>query len=145
MEATVDSPISSSSSLPMAASAVARSILRAASSRGAAAASPGRFASQAKSVPPMFRASAKRSSLLSPLRLVRLFYQWSGTSKRVHFDRILEIHFWKETTFPCRRNVCEFLNGKTLIVYLLLFYIYLFSLLYLLRVFLLLSIKTKKK
>nr|VDD34928.1 unnamed protein product [Brassica oleracea] len=52
----------------MAASAVARSILRAASSRGAAAASPGRFASQAKSVPPMFRASAKRSSLLSPLR-----------------------------------------------------------------------------
>ncbi|CAN7076894.1 unnamed protein product, partial [Brassica oleracea var. botrytis] len=68
LEATVDSPISSSSSLPMAASAVARSILRAASSRGAAAASPGRFASQAKSVPPMFRASAKRSSLLSPLR-----------------------------------------------------------------------------
>ncbi|XP_048619628.1 protein NUCLEAR FUSION DEFECTIVE 6, mitochondrial isoform X1 [Brassica napus] len=52
----------------MAASAVARSILRAASSRGAAAGSTGRFASQAKSVPPMFRASAKRSSLLSPLR-----------------------------------------------------------------------------
>lgn len=112
LEATVDSPISSSSSLPMAASAVARSILRAASSRGAAAGSTGRFASQAKSVPPMFRASAKRSSLLSPLRLVRLFYQWSGTSKRVHFDRILEIHFWKETTFPCCRNVCEFFKWE---------------------------------
>ncbi|XP_056844859.1 protein NUCLEAR FUSION DEFECTIVE 6, mitochondrial [Raphanus sativus] len=49
----------------MASSAVvsgARSMLRAASSRG-------RFASQAKSVPPMFRATARRSSsLLSPLR-----------------------------------------------------------------------------
>ncbi|CDY31951.1 hypothetical protein HID58_024574 [Brassica napus] len=52
----------------MAASAVARSMLRAASSRGGAAASTGRFASQAKSVPPMFRATARRSSLLSPLR-----------------------------------------------------------------------------
>ncbi|XP_018435110.1 protein NUCLEAR FUSION DEFECTIVE 6, mitochondrial isoform X3 [Raphanus sativus] len=52
----------------MAASAVARSMLRAASSRGVAAASTGRFASQAKSVPPMFRATARRSSLLSPLR-----------------------------------------------------------------------------
>ncbi|KAF8054653.1 hypothetical protein N665_1321s0002 [Sinapis alba] len=53
----------------MAASAVARSMLRAASSRGvAAAASTGRFASQAKSVPPMFRATARTSSLLSPLR-----------------------------------------------------------------------------
>ncbi|KAL0733455.1 hypothetical protein Bca4012_009665 [Brassica carinata] len=49
----------------MATSAVvsgARSMLRAASSQG-------RFASQAKSsVPPMFRATARRSSLLSPLR-----------------------------------------------------------------------------
>ncbi|CAN6979853.1 unnamed protein product [Brassica rapa subsp. trilocularis] len=39
----------------------ARSMLRAASSRS-------RFASQAKSVPPMFRATSRSSSLLSPLR-----------------------------------------------------------------------------
>ncbi|CAH8262881.1 unnamed protein product [Arabidopsis lyrata] len=54
----------------MATSAVlsgARSMLRAASSRSAAA-STGRFASQAKSAPPLFRATARRSPLLSPLR-----------------------------------------------------------------------------
>ncbi|KAG7584547.1 hypothetical protein ISN44_As08g039910 [Arabidopsis suecica] len=54
----------------MATSAVlsgARSMLRAASSRSAAA-STGRFASQAKSTPPLFRATARRSPLLSPLR-----------------------------------------------------------------------------
>ncbi|KFK40433.1 hypothetical protein AALP_AA3G372700 [Arabis alpina] len=54
----------------MATSAVfsgARSMLRAASSRTAAA-STGRFTSQAKSVPPMFRTTTRRSSLLSPLR-----------------------------------------------------------------------------
>ncbi|XP_010415469.1 PREDICTED: protein NUCLEAR FUSION DEFECTIVE 6, chloroplastic/mitochondrial-like isoform X2 [Camelina sativa] len=53
--------------MPMAASAVAsgaRSMFRAASSRTVT----GRFASQAKSAPPLFRATARRSPLLSPLR-----------------------------------------------------------------------------
>ncbi|CAN8271014.1 unnamed protein product [Cochlearia groenlandica] len=46
----------------------ARSMLRGASSRGVAASS-GRFASQSKSAPtPMYRATTRRSSLLSPLR-----------------------------------------------------------------------------
>uniref|UniRef100_A0A0D3DWC8 Uncharacterized protein n=1 Tax=Brassica oleracea var. oleracea TaxID=109376 RepID=A0A0D3DWC8_BRAOL len=64
----------------MATSAVAsgaRSMLRAASSRG-------RFASQAKSVPPMFRATARRSSLLSPLRGNELLYGVNVTLPHCH-------------------------------------------------------------
>lgn len=74
----------------MATSAVAsgaRSMLRAASSRG-------RFASQAKSVPPMFRATARRSSLLSPLRYAPIWSLFLLVCIRKIADGKLAIYFW---------------------------------------------------